>query len=94
MNKDRLIRDYKHRIRPLNETERIDLVKAIASDFGVDLDENNLLNEMRNEFLSDLNEIKDAGDKLEILLDVLNELDFARSEVIVNKLAIRWIDDL
>ena len=92
MNKDRLIRDYIHRIGQLHENERVDLIKAIASDFDVDLDENNLLNEIRNDFHKDLNQIKDVHDKLEILYDVLNELHLGHSETIVDKLANRWLD--
>jgi len=94
MDKERIKRDYLHRIRSLHENEKIDLIKAIASDLEVDLDENNLLNEIRNEFLKDLNQVNDTDNKLEILFDVLNELDFVRSEIIVERLSIRWFDDL
>ena len=93
MNKDRLTRDYISRIGQLHDVDRVNLIKAIASDFNVDLGENNLVNEIRNDFHNDLNQVKDVLDKLEILLDVLNELDLRRSEIIVDRLAFRWQDD-
>ena len=93
MNKDRLTRDYISRIGQLHDVDRVNLIKAIASDFNVDFGENNLVNEIRNDFHKDLNQVKDVLDKLEILLDVLNELDLRRSEIIVDRLAFRWQDD-
>ena len=90
MGKKRFIRDFKYRIKPLHDFERLILIKAICADLGVETEENDLLNDIRIDFINDLNGFENIEEKVEAIKEVLDEIDENRSNYVADRLNVKY----